>query len=339
MRSFSLILLAAAVAAVPQWGPPGLANAGADADDSWPINEIAETATLVVDRISEARKFLADLDDDTFDFGQWYDEQLADFTADQDNVGYEDPDDQANDLEDFTQQLNAISTEFASSQGEDYANFVRDIIGEGIDHLHDQGQELLNRMQETANDINDLEEQEYDLYVQLSKISCVDTNQNVVQIDEAEAGETEDELAANEEPEETNQWPPTLPGIKDFPVAGTPFQDPTGLAAKRGCKLKSVFEELREYNKKMAKAPTSTGQNKWRKKIQKALKNYRDYVRKWQKLMHTFTDLQQKEEHEKDEYDQYETLLHGSQELQEFGMEGSDSLVLPDSRITGIPGV
>jgi len=352
MLSFTPLVLAALVAASPQFVQnTNLGNAGADADDSWSVGEIAETATLVVDRISEAQKFLADLNDDSFDFKQWYQEQLDDFQADQDNVAYDNAQDQADDLTDFTQQLDEISTEFAASQGEDYANFVQDIIGEGIDHLHDQAQELLNRMQETANDINDLEEQEYDLYIQLAKISCVTASGNIIQIKPEETNEVpaEGSEVGNTEDAE-DEWPSVLPTLAQLtadngatpPVSTydsiTPTTASTTPATGNSCYLKTIDEELREYTRKFVTTPSSTGKNKWRKKIQSITKKYRTYVLQWQKLFHTFTDVQQKEQHDEQEYDQYEGLLSGSQDLEEIGMQGSDKLVLDDSKITGGTG-
>jgi len=313
-----------------QFPHSNFADAGADADDSWAVGEIGETASFIVDRIAEDRKFLADLNDDSFDFQQWYQEQLDDFTADQDNVAYDNDTDRSDDLDDFTEQLNELSTEFASSQGEDYANFVRDIIGEGIDHLHDQSQELLARLQETANDLNDIEEQEYDLYIQMSKITCVDPGYHVIPID----------LTANSVDDGNgNTWAPKLtdnPGTGDYPLI--PALD--SQLPNSSCVLDQLREELNEAYKKYNKpsdpnAPprTSASQTKQRKKIKALQKKWRDNVRKWQKAQHTFNDLQQKEDHEKDEYDEYEVLLSAAQDLQELGMQGSDALVLPDSRI------
>lgn len=313
----------------PQSGPfPGTADAGSDADDSWVVGEIGETASFIVDRIAEDRKFLADLNDDNFDFQQWYDEQMDDFKADQDNVAYDNPDDRLSDLNDFTEQLNEISTEFASSQGEDYANFVRDIIGEGIDHLHEQAEELLERLQETANDINDLEEQEYDLYIQMSKISCVDSGYNVIVIDTAATN-----VAS------TTTWPGKL--SQNPPGNYPPVVPPTNILPKSSCALDQLTEELTEAYKKYNAVGASNGtKTKYRKKINAYQKKWRDYVRKWQKAQHTFVDVQQKEDHEETEYGEYELLLSVAQGLQEAGMQGSDSLVLPDSRVplpTGVP--
>jgi len=316
MRSFAFLVLAAAVAANPLSG-----NAGADADDSWWIGEVAETGSFLQDRLSEAQKFLADQNDDTFDFQEWYEGQMDDFQADQENVDYEDDEDRQDDLDDFTQQLNGIATEFASAQGEDYADFVRDIVGEGIDHLHDQGQELLNRMQETAQDINDLEEQEYDIYVQLAKISCIGTEGNVVEVGEGGNEWTEDPVYKAD------------PATNKFGTDAVPLtvHQPSGIKAHSTCQLMAIKEELDEYYRKYNKAPNNTGRNKWRKKITAAAKKWRTYVSKWEKLVHTFTDVQQKEEHEEQEYEQYEDLLHKSQDLQEMGMQGSDALVLNDN--------
>jgi len=338
-----------------QFPHSNFADAGADADDSWAVGEIGETASFIVDRIAEDRKFLADLNDDSFDFQQWYQEQLDDFTADQDNVAYDNDTDRSDDLDDFTEQLNELSTEFASSQGEDYANFVRDIIGEGIDHLHDQSQELLGRLQETANDLNDLEEQEYDLYIQMSKISCVHTtNYNVVPIlpstTDLDLNPSNYDPSAASTPVSAfsgTAWPGKLLDNPNDPSnsanAGKyiflfgPFTDDGTnggfILKKSSCSLDQLREELNEAYKKYNASTTSGTQTKQRKKIKSLQKKYRDYVRKWQKLQHTFIDVQQKEDHEKDEYDEYEFLLSAAQDLQELGMQGSDALVLPDSRI------
>ncbi|HEX5142512.1 MAG TPA: hypothetical protein VFW21_01445 [Mycobacterium sp.] len=53
----------------------------------------------------EARKFLADKDDDQFDFQQWYEQQLDDFQADQDNVAYDDDEDRPGAQLGFTDPL------------------------------------------------------------------------------------------------------------------------------------------------------------------------------------------------------------------------------------------
>jgi len=308
-----LFLLAAAVAA----NPFTFADPGADADDSWADREIAETVVFAEDRLAEAEKFLADQNDQSFDFQQWYEAELEEFQADQDNVHYKGAQDREDDLEDFTIKLGEIANQFAASQGDDFADFVRDIVGESINHLNQQSQELLKHLQETAQEINNLEEEEYDLYNQLAAISCVSGTG-------VHAG---DDLGKG------TIISPTAIVLPDTSTSASLGSYPSHL---RECKLSTLFEELQEYHVRYFKATTNKTKKKYRTKIQAAMKKWRADVRKWTKLRHEFDDVQAREEHEEAEYTKYTGLLAEANALTTTGL-GAGDWELDDSLVTGVP--
>jgi len=148
MRTAALLfVLAAAVAASPN----PVRRRRADADDSFAIGEVARDRHLRQGPPLAGLQFLADQDYDTFDFQEWYNEQLTSSRPTRTmsttrtkmaRTSRTTPMLQAA-LERHLQRL-------CASQGDDFADFVRDVVGEGIDHLNNQSQELLQHLQDTA---------------------------------------------------------------------------------------------------------------------------------------------------------------------------------------------
>jgi hypothetical protein len=325
-------------------------NAGGDTDVNNNFNAQVSVTDLLSTSISEAEKFLSDQQDSSFNFNQWYQNELANFEADQDNVPYTSAQAKANDLQDFELSLNNIATKFGLTQGNDLAAFTRDVTGSNINELSQQSQKIIAYMRSTAQEINAIEKAEYNIYSQMKAIGCSTIAAAVPPSTIPQPTGTLIDVTPYSTGgfmQTTGGWVPVTasglsfgdqvgmpwPGTGNPPVTITPPITPVGpLNNGNSCVLMNLWEELVEYAEYYDQGIGAATNVKYNSKINQYNYYWRQYVTKWLTLQHKFQNIQQEEQEETNEYNAYASLLASANTLANDEMMDADS-VDPDSLI------
>jgi len=302
------------------------ADHGADQDDTYTAREKTSIQTYVEDRLSEAASFLADQSDSSFDFQEWYNSELEQFKYDLEDVDYNNMEDKQRDLDDFKDQLDQIATEFSYNQGEDYAAFVADTVSQAWDRATNDAADIVRRLRETGHDLNNLEQQEQDLYWKLLSIGCGDPH-------DAKDGYIPDKGNPEKDKDHLTRYelidPSSDQNEKDFQdiddctkddVSGMPISKEctygeTVTPDDPQCELSQIWYEILEANAELS-GHDYNGQHATLARKQEVedrqLQLKRDYsatVRDWRQLRRELDNVEQQTDHALKEIKRLNTLL------------------------------